>query len=152
MEVVCIKKILVRNLLIYIPLYCVSRLLWIVTTLATLMVVWPLFSGTFFSPLWQETWQVAWVTLTNWRMPQIFFSHSIFLALTLSHRHFLALDSHLSCIFLWQKGTSRCMITVRPDRPLATDYGHTMAKSLILCCPNSNSNPKWIFGIKVSFL
>ena len=60
MSVVCIKKILVRNLLIYIPLYCVSRSSWIVTTLATLRVVRPLFSGTFFSPLWQETWQVVW--------------------------------------------------------------------------------------------
>ena len=28
-----------------------------------------------------------------------------------------------------------------------TDYGHTMAKSLILCGPNSNPNPKSIFGI-----
>ena len=28
-----------------------------------------------------------------------------------------------------------------------TDYGHTMAKSLILCRPNSNPNPKQIFGI-----
>ena len=31
-----------------------------------------------------------------------------------------------------------------------TDYGHTMAISLILCGPNTNSNPspKWIFGYK----
>ena len=28
-----------------------------------------------------------------------------------------------------------------------TDYGHTMAQSLILCGPNSNPNPKWIFGM-----
>jgi hypothetical protein len=28
-----------------------------------------------------------------------------------------------------------------------TDYGHTMAKSLILCGPNSNLNPKSIYGI-----
>ena len=26
----------------------------------------------------------------------------------------------------------------------STDYGHTMAKSLILCGPNSNPNPKWV--------
>ena len=26
--------------------------------------------------------------------------------------------------------------------PLATDYGHTKAKTLILCSPNSKSNPK----------
>jgi hypothetical protein len=30
---------------------------------------------------------------------------------------------------------------------LVTDYRHTMAKSLILCGPNSNPNPKEIFGI-----
>ena len=29
----------------------------------------------------------------------------------------------------------------------STDYGHTMAKSLILCSPNSNPNPKLIFEI-----
>ena len=28
-----------------------------------------------------------------------------------------------------------------------TDYGHTEAKSLILCGPNSNPNPKLIFGM-----
>ena len=31
-----------------------------------------------------------------------------------------------------------------------TDYGHPKAKSLILCGPNSNLNPKWIW--KHSFL
>ena len=28
---------------------------------------------------------------------------------------------------------------------LLTDYEHTMAKSLILCGPNSNPNPKYLF-------
>ena len=37
MEVVCIKKILVQNLLIYIGLHCVRRSSWTVTTLATLL-------------------------------------------------------------------------------------------------------------------
>ena len=37
MEVVRIKKILAQNLLIFIGLHCVRRLLWTVTTLATLM-------------------------------------------------------------------------------------------------------------------
>ena len=32
---------------------------------------------------------------------------------------------------------------------LTTDYGHMKAKSLILCGPNSNSNPKQIFGINI---
>ena len=27
------------------------------------------------------------------------------------------------------------------------DYGHTIDKFLILCRPNSNPNPKWIFGM-----
>ena len=39
LEVVCIKKILAWNLLIYISLHCVRRSLWIVTTLATLSEV-----------------------------------------------------------------------------------------------------------------
>ena len=40
---------------------------------------------------------------------------------------------------------------------LLTDYEHTMAKSLILCGPNSNSNPNpkylniWDVDIKLSF-
>ena len=29
----------------------------------------------------------------------------------------------------------------------STNYGHLMAKSLILCSPNSNPKPKWIFGM-----
>ena len=36
MEVVCIKKILAKNLLIFIGLHCVRRSSWTVTTLATL--------------------------------------------------------------------------------------------------------------------
>ena len=36
MEVVCIKKILARNLLIYIYLHCLRRSSWTITTLATL--------------------------------------------------------------------------------------------------------------------
>ena len=28
-----------------------------------------------------------------------------------------------------------------------TDYGHTKVKSLILCSPNSNPNPKYLFGM-----
>ena len=36
MEVVCIKKILVQNLLIYIYLHCVRRSSWTITILATL--------------------------------------------------------------------------------------------------------------------
>ena len=39
MEVVLIKKLLVWNLLIFIGLHCVKRLLWIATTLATLILV-----------------------------------------------------------------------------------------------------------------
>ena len=38
MEVVCIKKILSRNLLIYIGFHCVRRSWWTVTTLATLTI------------------------------------------------------------------------------------------------------------------
>ena len=30
---------------------------------------------------------------------------------------------------------------------VCTDYRHTMAKSLIICRPNSNPNPIYIFGI-----
>ena len=40
--------------------------------------------------------------------------------------------------------------SVRPEGKIFkknTDYGHTKAKSLILCCPNLNSNPKYIFGM-----
>ena len=40
MEVVCIKKVLARNLLIYIGLHCVRRSSWTVTTLATLAVIY----------------------------------------------------------------------------------------------------------------
>ena len=32
---------------------------------------------------------------------------------------------------------------------LGTDYGHTMAISLILWSPNSNPNPQKIFGIGI---
>ena len=39
MEVVRIKKILARNLLIYIGLHCVRRSSWTVTTLATLTLI-----------------------------------------------------------------------------------------------------------------
>ena len=37
MEVLCIKKILAQNLLIYVGLHCVNRSLLIATTLATLV-------------------------------------------------------------------------------------------------------------------
>ena len=39
MEIILIKKILARNLLIYIGLHCVNRLMWTTTTLATLVYV-----------------------------------------------------------------------------------------------------------------
>ena len=39
MEVVCIKKILAQNLLIYIGLHCVRRSSWTVTTLANLVFI-----------------------------------------------------------------------------------------------------------------
>ena len=41
MKIVAIKKILVPNLLNYIYLHCVRRLLWSVTYVATLIPVWP---------------------------------------------------------------------------------------------------------------
>ena len=37
-------------------------------------------------------------------------------------------------------------------RSTFTDYGHTKAKSLILCSPNSNSNPRQIFGLSCFFV
>ena len=52
-----------------------------------------------------------------------------------------------------QKGTtkSRCGLKVSPLSSYclgaATDYGHTKAKSLIICGPNSNPNPKKLFGM-----
>ena len=39
--------------------------------------------------------------------------------------------------------------------PYDTDYRHTKAKSLILCSPNSNPKPKYIFGMwiyRLSFI
>ena len=35
-----------------------------------------------------------------------------------------------------------CIVLTPTQIEMITDYGHTMAKSLILCGPNSNPNPK----------
>ena len=41
------------------------------------------------------------------------------------------------------------LLTVKDSgKHLGTDYGHTMAKFLTFCNPNSNSNPKYLFGIQ----
>jgi hypothetical protein len=45
-----------------------------------------------------------------------------------------------------KNGPQMCASCEIPNVP-GTDYRHTMAKSLILCGPNSNPNPKQIFGI-----
>ena len=45
-----------------------------------------------------------------------------------------------------------CLFTHMHILVVCTDYSHTMAKSLILCVPNSNPNPKYIFGIWIQGL
>ena len=51
------------------------------------------------------------------------------------------------------KTTDSLMKTTKSPLSTTTDYGHTMAKSLILCGPNWNPNPKkyGALGIKAYF-
>ena len=48
--------------------------------------------------------------------------------------HTASVDQSIKLLWLYIKVLER-----RYDH---RDYGHTMARSLILCCPNSNTNPK----------
>ena len=50
---------------------------------------------------------------------------------------------------LYDDGSLRALLKREHEFLKFTDYGHTMAKSLILCGPNVNPNPKRLFGILI---